>query len=133
MLGPCLGTTTLFDDHVRNGTVDNAIAQIEIQQLYGAHLLRRAARYCRGAELHHMRVFIFGQKTEHTLAGTVGCFVAFRGDNPIPAKLFKIHCQRIPAAAGFVVVFITVQRKIAFDAFLRCVAKFDLDVGCLTW
>lgn len=57
---PYLGTTTLFDDHIRNGTVDNAVTQIEIQQLDGAHLLRRTARYCRGAQLHHVGVFVLG-------------------------------------------------------------------------
>lgn len=128
---PFLGTTTLFDDHVRNGAVDDAIAQVEVQQLDGAHLLRRTARNGRGAQLHHVGVLVLGQEAQHALAGTVGSLVAFRSDDPIPAKLLKVHRQRVPAAARFVVVFVAVQRQVPLDTFLRRVTEFDLDVGRL--
>lgn len=124
-----LGTTALLDDHVRNGAVDDAIAQIKVQQLDRAHLLRRAARNGRSAQLHHVGVLVLGQEAQHTLAGTVGRLVALRSDDPVPAELFKVHRQRVAAAAGFVVVLVAVQREVPLDALLRRVAKFDLDVG----
>lgn len=126
-----LGTTALFHNHVRYGRVNDAVAQIEVQQLDGAHLFRRAARDGRRAELHHVGVLVLGQEAQHALASAVGSFVPLWRDNPVPAELFKVHRQRVPAAAGLVVVFLTVQRQVPLDAFFRCVTELDLDVGGL--
>lgn len=78
-----------------------------------------------------MRVLVLGQEAQHALAGAVPRLVSLRRDDPVPAKLFKVHRQRVPAAARLVIVLLAVQRKIPLDALLRGVTELDLDVGSL--
>uniref|UniRef100_A0A182MSL9 FYVE-type domain-containing protein n=1 Tax=Anopheles culicifacies TaxID=139723 RepID=A0A182MSL9_9DIPT len=125
------GAATHFHHHVRDGAVDHVEAHVEVQQLDRAHLLRRTARDGRRAELHHVRMLVLGQEADHALTGTVPRIVTLRCDDPIPAKLLKVHLQRVPAAARFVRILVTVQRQIALDALLRCIAEYYLDVWCL--
>lgn len=78
-----------------------------------------------------MRVLVLGQEADHALTGTVPRFVALRRDDPIPAKLLKVHRQRVPAAARLVRILVTVEREVALDALLRRIAELDLDVRYL--
>lgn len=64
-----------------------------------------------------MRVFLH----EHVLAlaRTVVGFVAFGGNDPVPAKGLEVHRQRVAAAARLGGVLVTIQSQISSRALGR--------------
>lgn len=75
--------------------VDDLLFSVEIEHVNRRHLGGRAA----GAGsatwvglVHQVRVRILLQVNIVTLARAVVGLVAFRGNNPVPAEVFKVHC-----------------------------------------
>lgn len=107
-----LGAATAIHHHARDLAVDNLLLVIEVEHVDWGHLGRGAAGPS-GASwiglLHQVGVWILLHEHVLALAGAVVGLVAFRCDDPVPAKSLKVHRERVSAAAGLTRVFIAVQ------------------------
>lgn len=108
--------------------MDYLLFIIEVQHVYRRHLRGRAAWPCRASRigmLNQMSMWVLLHEHVLTLAWTVVCFVTFGCNDPIPAKSFKVHCERVATTAGFRGVLITVKTQISPWA-LGCFKNLDL-------
>lgn len=91
--------------------MDDLLLVIEVQHVNGGHLCWGTAGPCRSSGvcvLHQVGVWVFLHKHVFALAGAVVRFVAFRGNDPVPAKSLEVHGQRVATAAGLCRMFVTV-------------------------
>lgn len=112
---PTLGAATAIHHHARDLAVDNLLLVIEVEHVDGGHLGGRAAgpgRAPRVGLLHQVGVRVLLHKHVLALAGAVVGLVAFRGDDPVPAKSLKVHREGVAAAAGLARVLVAVQAQV---------------------
>lgn len=102
---------TAIHHHGGDLAIDDLLFSIEVEHVDGRHLGGRAA----GAGsttwvglVHQVCVRILLQVHIITLAWAVIGLVAFRGNNPVPAEVFKVHRKGVAAAAGLGWILITV-------------------------
>lgn len=109
---PCsLRAATSIHHHSRDLAVDDLLLVIEVQHVNGGHLSRSTAGPCRSSGvrvLHQVGVWVFLHKHVLALARAVVCFVALRGNDPVPAESLKVHGERVATAAGLCRMFVTV-------------------------
>ena len=97
-----LWAAAAVDDHAGQVSVDDVELVVKVEHRDGRHFARGAARAGRPRRiglLHDVRVRILLQEDVRALAGTIVGLVLFRGDDPVPAELHKVHRQRVAAAA----------------------------------
>lgn len=102
---------TAIHHHGGDLAIDDLLFSVEIEHVDGRHLGGRAAgaRSATWAGLvHQVCVRILLQVHVVTLARAVVGLVAFGGNNPVPAEVFKVHSEWIAAAAGLGRILITV-------------------------
>lgn len=107
--------------------MDYLLFIIEVQHVYRWHLRGGAAWPCwssRIGMLNQMSMWVLLHEHVLTLAWTVVCLVTFGCNDPVPAKSFKVHCERVATTAGFCGVFITVKSQISPWA-LGCFKNLD--------
>ena len=102
-LSPTLGAATAVHHHARDLAVDNLLLVIEVEHVDWGHLGGCAAGPRRASWvslLHQVGVRILLHKHVLALAGAVVGLVAFRSDDPVPAKSLKVHSEGVAATAG---------------------------------
>lgn len=103
---------TAIHHHGGDLAVDDLLFSVEVKHVDGRHLGGRAAgagSATRVGFVHQVRVRILLQMQIVTLARAVVSFVAFWGNNPVPAEVFKVHRKGVAAAAGLGRILVTVQ------------------------
>lgn len=114
---PCsLRAATSIHHHPWDFAMNYLLLVIEVEHVNGGHLGRGAAGPC-GASgvgvLHQVGVRVFLHEHVLALAGAIVGFVAFWGNDPVPAKSLEIHSQRVAAAAGLGGVLVAVQAEVS--------------------
>lgn len=103
ILSPTLGAATAINHHARDLAVDNLLLVIEVEHVDWGHLGGGTAGPSRASWislLHQVGVWILLHEHVLALAGAVVGLVAFRCNDPVPAKSLEVHCEGIAAAAG---------------------------------
>ena len=111
-----LRAATSIHHHPWDLAMDNLLLVIEVEHVNGGHLGRGTAGPCRAAGvgvLHQVGVWVFLHEHVLALAGAVVGFVAFGGNDPVPAERLEIHSQRVATAARLGGVLVTVQAKVS--------------------
>lgn len=97
-----LRAATSIHHHPWDLAMDDLLLIIEVQHVNGGHLGWGTAGPC-GASgvrmLHQVGVWVFLHEHVFALAGAVVGFVAFRGNDPVPAERLEVHGQRVATAA----------------------------------
>lgn len=96
--------------------MNNLLLVIKVKHVDGGHLGWRAAGPCRASGvgvLHQVGVRIFLHEHVLALTGAVVGFVAFGGNDPVPAECLEVHRQRVATAARFSGVLVTVQAEVS--------------------
>lgn len=100
---PCsLRAAASIHNHARDFAVNDLLLVVEVEHVNGRHLGWGTARPCRASGVgvpHQVSVGVFLHEHVLALAGAVVGFVAFGGDDPVPAERLEIHSQRVAAAA----------------------------------
>lgn len=113
-----LKTSATVHHHGGDLAIDDLLFLVKVEHVDGRHLGGGAAR-ARGSsgvglvDQVGMRVFL--QMHVLTLPGAIVGLVALGGYNPVPAKVFKVHRERVAAATGLWRVLITVQSQVPPD------------------
>lgn len=71
------------------------------------------------------------QKGVGTLSGTVVGIILFGRDDPVPAKVFKIHGERISTAPVLLRVLVTRHSQVSWGSGLAIFRNLDLNEGIL--
>ena len=98
-----LGAAAPVDYHTGQISVDDVKFVVEIEHRDGRHFSGCATGACRSGRiglLDDVRVRILLEENVRALPCTVVGLVLFRGDDPIPSELDKVHRQRIATATG---------------------------------
>lgn len=90
------------------------------------HLLRRAARIRRRAELHHVRVRVLLHEGDVALAGAIVRIVLLRSDDPVPTEFVEVDRQLVTATATLVGAFRTAQTA-PLCALFSLIARQNVD------
>lgn len=102
--------------------MNDLLLVIEVEHVNGGHLGRGTAGPC-GASgigvLHQVGVWIFLHEHVLALARAVVGFVAFGGNDPVPAERLEVHSQGVAAAPGLGGVLVAVQAQVSPRAFGR--------------
>lgn len=102
--------------------MNDLLLVIEVEHVNGRHLGRGTAGPCRASGvgvLHQVGVRIFLHKHVLALARAIVGFVAFGGNDPVPAERLKVHSQRVATAARLSGMLIAVQTEVSPGAFGR--------------
>lgn len=118
----CLRTATSIHHHPWDFAVNDLLLVIEVEHVNGGHLGRSTAGPC-GASgvgvLHQVGVWVFLHEHVLALAGAIVGFVAFGGNDPVPAERLEVHSQRVATAAGLGGVLVAVQAEVSPRTFGR--------------
>lgn len=117
-----LRAATSIHHHPRDLAVNDLLLVIEVEHVNGGHLGRGTAGPCRASGvgvLHQVGVRVFLHEHVLALAGAVVGFVAFGGNDPVPAERLEVHSQRVAAAAGLGGVLVAVQAEVSPRTFGR--------------
>lgn len=110
-----LRAATSIHNHPWDFAMNDLLLVIEVEHVNGGHLSWGTAWPC-GASgvgmLHQVSVRVFLHEHVLALAGAVVGFVAFGGNDPIPAKCLEIHSQRVATAARLGGVLIAIQAEV---------------------
>lgn len=96
--------------------VDDLLLAVEVQHVDGRHLGGRAAgpRRAPGIGLvHQVCVRVLLQVQELALPRAVVGPVALGRNDPVPAELLKVDGERVPTAARFGGLLVTVEARVA--------------------
>lgn len=102
--GVASGAAAVVHHHRGDLPVDDLFLAIEVQHVDGRHLGGRAAGPCGAPRIglvHQVCVWVLLQVQELALPRAVVGPVALGRDDPVPSKLLKVNCERVPAAARF--------------------------------
>ena len=119
---------TSVHHHGGNCAVDDLFFAVEVEHVDGGHLGGGAAGACSASGVglvYQVCVWILLQVHVLTLTRAIVSLVALRSNNPVPAKVFKVDSQRVPAASGFGRVLVTVQPRVPPGA-LRALGYLNL-------
>lgn len=111
--------STTVHHHGRNLAVDDLLFAVKVEHVDRRHLGGGTAGPCGPSWVglvHQVGMWVLLQVQVLTLPRAVVGFVALRGNNPIPAKAFKVNSEWITAAARLWRVFITVQARVSPDS-----------------
>lgn len=96
--------------------MDDLLLVIEVEHVNGGHLGRGTAGPC-GASgvgvLHEVSVRVFLHEHVLALAGTIVGFVAFWGNDPVPAERLEIHSKRVATASRLGGMLVAVQAEVS--------------------
>lgn len=118
---PCsLRAATSIHHHPWDFAVNDLLLVIEVEHVNGGHLGRGTAGPC-GASgvgvLHQVGVRVFLHEHVLALTGAIVGFVAFGGNDPVPAERLEIYSQRVATAARLCGVLVAVQAEISSRTF----------------
>ncbi len=117
-----LRTATSIHHHPWDFAVNNLLLVIEVEHVNGGHLGWGTAGSC-GASgvgmLHQVGVRVFLHEHILALARAIVGFVAFGGNDPVPAECLEIHSQRVTTAARLGGVLVAVQAEVSPRTFGR--------------
>lgn len=128
-----LGTTTSIHYHTRKQSVNNVRILVKIEHGYRRQFAWCAARAAtrRVREVDDVSVGMLLQKDVRALSRTVIGFISLRGDYPIPAKLLKVHRQRVAATTPFFRVFWAIETDGPLGPLLLGIGNMQLEEGHL--
>lgn len=134
-VSPNSRASTSVHHHGGNLAIDDLLFAIKVEHVDRRHLCGGAtgARRPSGVGLvHQVGVGVLLQVHVLTLPGAVVGLVALWGNNPVPAKVFKVHCERVATASGLWGVLVTVQTRVSPDT-LGALGDLHLHEWLLEW
>lgn len=99
--------------------VDNLLLAVEVKHVDGRHLgggTAGSGGASRVGLVHQVGVGILLQVHVVAFSRTVIGLVTFRRNNPVPAKVLKVHCEGVPAASGLGRILVAVQSGVPADS-----------------
>lgn len=123
------GAAAVVDHHRGDLPVDDLLLAIEVQHVDGRHLGGRAAgprRAPRVGLVYQVSMWVLLQVQELALPRAVVGPVALGRDDPVPSKLLKVNCERVPTAARFRGFLVTVEARFSAGP-LWAVEDFHFD------
>lgn len=111
--------STPVHHHGRDLPVDDLLLSVKVEHVDRGHLGRGAAGACGPSGVgfvHQVGVWVLLQVHVLTLPGAIVGLIALRGNNPVPAKVFKVHRERVAAATRLWRVLVTVQACVSSDS-----------------
>ena len=111
-LCPYSRASTTVHHHGGDLAIDYLLFVVKVEHVDGWHLGGGTAGTCipPGVGLvHQVGVWVLLQVHVLTLSRAIVGLVALWGNNPVPAKVLKVHCEGVAATPGLWRILITVQ------------------------